>query len=142
MDDCIRHHIISFLQPDCDYSHIFDTSHFQSLERKRKLKFDASISTKKIENIFSDMLYIRFVNDSYDIYDMNRLKGMISDLFALIYEDEYTPNMYMDQYVMFKLFKLFDDDYYLKNMKFDYDEYFRNKKYYTIGKINKSKYLL
>lgn len=133
MDEYLKHHIISFIEPKCNYSTIFDTSHFQSLERKRKLKFDASISTKKIENIFSDMLYIRFVNDSYDIYDMNTLKGIISDLFAVIYEDDYTPNMYMDQYVMFKLFKLFDNNYYFKN---------KNNYNHNTSKINKSTFLL
>ena len=129
MNEYIRHHILSFIEPEYDFSTLFHSSALKDIERRRKLIYDLDeLETILIDNFydFFNLGYIQGGNSS-----VSSIKIIVFSLFRAL-EGAQTYGDFMDKHTMFTLFKKMDTNRL----------WFRRRREYCYGKCGKSLFLL
>ena len=130
MDDYLKLHILSFIEPEQDFSSLFQTSYVRDIERSRKSRFDKFKLQKQLCNNFADYFYLDYIHRNN--CDVKTLKRIVNNIFIAHYGVHFQYNDFMDKYVMFTLFKYMDENYL----------YYPPKKICKYGYCGKSKFLL
>lgn len=130
MDDYLKLHILSFIEPEFDYSSLFETSYVRDIERSRKSYFDKTKLQKQLWNNYADYFYLDYIHR--DNCDVKTLKRIVNNIFTANYGRNFRYNDFMDDILMFSLFKQMDTDYLC----------YLPKKICKYGYCGKSKFLL
>ena len=129
MDEHIKHHILSFIEPEYDFSTLFNIPTLKAIERKRKLIYDLTQLERMLISNYYDFFNLGYIQagDS-SVY---AIKKIVYSLFSAL-EGSQKYGDFMDKHTMFVLFKKMDTNNLL----------FRPRKQYYYGKCGKSKFLL
>lgn len=139
MDDDTLKHILSYLEPEEKFDQLYTGQYYKSYENKRYHSYRTNITCIKLTTIFKRGFFIDRLDKNYINLDIELIKKIINNIFTAVY-DGFMYNEFFSMESMFYLLKQFSEPllykYIIKNQSKS-----RYKEKYTIGFLNKSKYL-
>lgn len=126
ISDELKYNIISYIEPHTNYSNIFSSVTFMSMENKRFRHYNAKMIETKLKNIFGRTFFFDLLSENYKNIDRKTLTHIINNIFNAVYPFHFETNNFMNIHTLFNELKKFDnnniiDDFYFEERLPIYD---------------------